>query len=332
MPRIEVIKEGGVLVKVDNKVIAFDITSMPKIRPDLILISHAHRDHVNVNVISKIKSVPILMSKATHELLFKRERACQRNIKIVNEREPIEVSGIEVIALNAGHCTGSLQYLLNTNPSIVFTGDFNIQSRIILRPAEILKGDVLIIDATYGLPKYSFPNRFKLYKTLLELIKLTLDNEGVACVAARSLGTSQEVTALVNLSTLRVPVLVDRRIHYVNRIHEKYEREELHYGLIEVAEECTCVKVLSLQRANLQKQQNPIITCTGWAAAWKDLMSLPLSSHSDFKGIIKYIKESNADVVIPVYGFINELCNYLRTTLGIRCLSPYKGKLKSESI
>ena len=326
MYRIRVSKDGGILVEVDNKVIAFDTTSVPRKRPDVILISHAHRDHVNVNVINRIRSVPILMSRATYELLFRRRSPSQGNIKIINEKEPIEIASIEITALNAGHCVGSFQYFLNTNPSIVYTGDFNLQNRVILRPAEVIKGEVLIIDATYGTPRYTFPNRLRLYKMLLELVKLTLEREGVAYIAARSLGTSQEVTALINLSTLRIPVLVDRRIHYINRIHEKYEKEELRYGLIDVAGECTCVKIVPLQKANLQRQYNPVITCTGWAVTWKNLTSLPLSSHSDFNGLIKYIRESNAEIVVPVYGFINEFLDYVRKTLGIKCLNPLESR------
>jgi len=332
MYQIRVSKNGGVIIEVNNKIIAFDVTSTPKVRPDLILISHAHRDHVNANVISRIRNIPIVMSRATHELLFGREKVHQSNIKIINEEESLEVAGIEIKALSAGHCVGSLQYFLNTNPSIVFTGDFNVQSRIVLRPAKILKGEVLIIDATYGVPSYNFPSRSKLYKTLLELIKLTLESRGVAYVAARYLGTSQEVTALVNLSTLRVPVLVDRRIYFVNKVHEKYEGEELRYGPLEATDCWNCVKIISLRKANRQKQQCPIITCTGWAALWKDLMSLPLSSHSDFDGLIKYVKESGAELVIPAYGFIKEFCDYLSEVLGITCLLPSKGNLRTESI
>ena len=331
MREVRVYWSGGIIVEVGGKVIALDPVSTPSLRPDLVLVSHAHSDHASASVLRRMRGVPVVMSEATSELLFGRRKARLSDLVLVGDGDEVEVGGVEVEARSAGHCAGSLQYRLGTEPSVVFTGDFNLQGRVILRPARPLRGDVLIMDATYGSPRYSFPSRSKLYKLLLEMVRTGIEESGAVFVAARALGTAQEVTALVNLSTLNVPVVVERRIYAINKVHERCEGEELSYGVLRGGKPAGVV-VVPLGSAERYRGRGPLVTCTGWAATWRSLTSLPLSSHSGFDELLEYVRRSGAELVIPAYGFVDEFARHVAEELGVRCAPIRRGRVVSETI
>lgn len=103
----------------------------------------------------------------------------------------------------------------------------------------------------------------------------------------------------------------------MNKIHEKYENDELRYEVLKnislSRKTESGIVLLPLERVKkLSRAGKNFIACTGWAITWKKLTGLPLSSHADFNDLIRYITESNAEIIIPVYGFRKEFCSLLR--------------------
>lgn len=322
--KIHIERDGGIFITIEEKAkILIDPISYPSKRPDLILISHAHSDHVNKRVLKKLRNVPIILSEATYDLLFSKwHKKLFSEIHFLNDKEKIEVYGVEIEGINAGHCVGSLQFLINSKKTIVYTGDFNLDARLILQPARKVKSDILIIDSTFGNPIYIFPKRKKLYRDILKTVNNLLERVGRVIICSRKLGTSQELNVLLLSATfIDSPILVERSIAPINDIHKKYEGDDLVYkevNLNEILNLKNGVVIAPLEKYKyLSKKSKEVIICTGWALTWKKNLSFPLSNHSDFNQLLDYVEYSNAELIIPVYGFYKEFQEYLANILDI---------------
>ena len=134
-----------------------------------------------------------------------------------------------------------------------------------------------------------------------------------------------------SLTKDNVPVVVERRIYAINRVHERCEGEELSYGVLGGWEPAGVV-VVPLGSAERYRGRGLLVTCTGWAATWRSLTSLPLSSHSGFDELLEYVRRSEAELVIPAYGFVDEFARHVAEELGVRCAPIRRGHVVSETI
>ena len=250
--------------------------------------------------------MPIVLSSATRDLLGLKESP---NLVTVSPGEQAEIAGIQVEAHNAGHILGSLQFRIHLDKTVVYTGDFNLEPRIILKPASILTADILIIEATYGHPRYVFPPRSELYPRIVEKVLEYISEGSAVTLAARPLGVSQELTAVLSLSKISVPI-VHEKIWKYNVLYEKHG-ENLGSYLVYRSERYLRKKPVIVP---LSAKRGKIV-CTGWSIASKN--GVPLSSHSDFAGIVKYVKNSGAEKVYTVYGFAKDLAEYILNELGL---------------
>lgn len=303
MTQLRVYRDGGIVVERGERRILLDPRALPKARPDLVFISHAHRDHYSPRALRALNKVPKVMSRATRDLIDPRGRL--GNVLVAEAGDVVEVSGLALELHEAGHVLGSLQLRVDLGETVVFTGDFSVDRRIVLRPAPILKGDILIIDATYGHPRYSFPPRGELYRKLLALVRRRVEAGGRAVLAARTLGTGQEVTALLSLSTKLTP-LVEHRVAAKNRLYERYGEILGNYAVLAGDPPPGSAAVVPLSPSS-----RGVIQCTGWAVA----NGIPISSHSGFNGLLEYVRRSGAREVYAAYGFTSAFSNYLRRSL-----------------
>lgn len=300
--------DGGILVEVRGRRVLFDPVSYPSRKPDLIAISHAHWDHVNLRVLRKLK-VPIVMSYATAKLISLKGSLKGLDLKLLSgERGEIEVSGIPLAYEGAGHIVGSLQYAILTEPIIAYTGDFNTDERVILKPAKSIESDVLIIEATYGDPYYTFPSRWVSYNRLLEKVGEVLESEGSVTIAGRSPGVAQEVIALLLRSKFRGELYVHPSALKASRVHFEEEGEDLNLKVaLKVPEGGILIVKLSRWTEGLCRKA---LICTGWALSNRN--GIPLSSHADFPSLVNYVDSSGAEEVYTVFGYSYRLAKELR--------------------
>lgn len=300
--------QDGIHVEAGEKYILADPTSRPVGAPDVVLISHAHSDHYSLSVLRSLRKSPIVMSKITRHVIDPHGRL--RNVVEVEPGQEIEVAGVSIRAHEAGHIIGSLQFSFDLgNLSITYTGDFNASKRIVLRPAEIAKSDILLVDATYGSPLYDFPPRAQLYSRLVQEVREGIESSGKVLLRSRRFGVAQEITALLNLS-MRIPPVVDEKIARYNSIYEDFG-EFIGSYVSSPALENGRVIIAGLNAR--PRGAGKSITCTGWAVR----KGVPLSSHSGFSEIVEYALKSGAAVVIPFVGFRKFLAEHLKSEHGM---------------
>ncbi|NVM28356.1 MAG: hypothetical protein HWN65_05905 [Candidatus Helarchaeota archaeon] len=321
---MEIYRKSGTHIILNNHHLFIDPLSHQD--SDIGLVSHAHGDHVKIQSLEKF-SQPIYMSRPTLEIINERSRKefnKRKNIRIVENGDVIELNGIKIQVFDAGHCIGSLQFRISyKQKKIIYTGDFCIEARMGMQKGSILEGKngTLITDSTYSDRKYVFPSRTDIYRDILKWIEAVLTNHNTAVIFARKLGTGQELTDLVNNSTLNCDICVHPSIFYHNLIHSnyyplgnfQYRRNPFDKCLDDFVQEKTpkfkrkkvfLLPMFMYNKKYLPKLKNKynteaIAICTGWALTQNfSVQSFALSSHADHKNIQEYYVKSGAREIL----------------------------------
>lgn len=303
--RVKVYRSGGIVVEAGGKRLLLDPVRVPDKKPDLVFVSHAHSDHCRMSALRALKGVPKVMSPATRDLVDPRHRL--DSVVAVSAGEEVEVAGLQLEVHEAGHVIGSLQLRFDAGATVVYTGDFNLERRIVMRPAPVLRADVLVIDSTYGHPRYSFPSRLYLYKGIVQAAREAVEEGRGLAFAARVLGTGQELTALLSLAAKVVP-FVEEKIAEANRVYEKHGELLGEYAVHAVRPPPGAIAVVSLS-----SDHPGAVPCTGWAVK----SGFPLSSHAGFGDLIRYVAESGASVVYAFSGFADRFADHVSREMGI---------------
>ncbi|MCD6483413.1 MAG: MBL fold metallo-hydrolase [Candidatus Aenigmarchaeota archaeon] len=255
---------------------------------DYAFITHAHLDHSGAvpllkkrNSHVRIYSTPV--TKSLTRLLLednlkvaKREqitipydenytKQALKSFKKINYRQEVELKDSIVTLYDAGHIPGSSMITVDTNGKrILYTGDFK------LKPTNLMFGcdtdiddvDILITESTYSDREH--PNRKKLELELVDTIKETIENGGIALIAAFAVGRTQEIlTILEKYKLLTYPTYLDGMgIKATNIIKENLhlirKREEFKRAVRKIK------KVKNVrERSNIIKKPGIIISGAG---------------------------------------------------------------------
>lgn len=260
------------------------------------LISHAHSDHVPRNL-GSIRS-DIFVTEGTSSIL---KRLYGGDYKLLNFNEGIDIDGIDVYAFPAGHIFGSAGFLINCEGvSLFYTGDVNLHGGLTVEsPARIPKSDVLVMEATYGLPKFKFPIPEDVRAKLTRwAVKEVIEGRNPV-IGAYLVGKSQEVIAILNKYT-NLEVSVSKRIA---RVSEAYERFGLRY---------TDSTGSSTVHVTHRVAESNVARVTGWALFSRRESDFPLSAHADFYDLLSIVEYSNPKKVFTIYGFAREFADTLK--------------------
>lgn len=318
----------GLTVSLDDLVIGLDNS-----RTHYNLLSHAHSDHIIGTNYNRIT----IASNETAKIYEKKKGRKIHGFQPISIDQPITLENAQITALNAGHVLGSLQFLIEyKNMRILYTGDLNTENSLILSGGKPTNCDILIIDSTYGHPRFVFPNRKILYSQLIEFVFKAFAEKKIPLIKAYSLGKAQEAIAL--LQHLKVPIISGNKIiEKINEVHRdvgiKLEsmslasaRESLFYSdefIIVVSELPNFLKSL---HARFNKQIHDLIvkkikkiTLTGWALLKRQ--GIPLSGHSDFNNTLKFIKRADPEQIFTFTSYGKHLSRFLKTELGYEAYS-----------
>lgn len=280
-------------------------------KTDFSFVSHAHFDHIAPH--KKVLATP-------ETLLFFRHRYKKTTGRALPLRRRQTIEGVKVELYPSGHILGGAQILLeHRGKRIVYTGDFTLSPGWTSPPAEIPKADIVIMESTYGLPRYQFPTREEVADLICRKVEETFAEKKTPVFLAYPLGKSQEAAKL--LGDRGFPVLVHPSIFAICKI---YERCGVEFKKIEVlANQSTAKKAVILPpylwRSRQAAQISPKKTffLSGWGLDGGSRQSfqadevLPLSDHADFAQLLAYLEESQPEKVYTLHGFV-EFAEILR--------------------
>ncbi len=216
----------------------------------LAFVSHAHADHIGAHA-------KAILSRAT-DRFFRQRTSARRTTLPLSFHEDFCFDANAIRLLPAGHVLGSAQLLVTSDQgrSLLYTGDFKLRTRACSEACEVTHADVLIMESTYGEPRWQFPSPQEVAEQLVNAVRRALAMGRSPIVLAYPLGKAQE--ALHVLTTASLPVAIHKTIRaYV----ELYEAEGILFGSYERLESCdTDGRVLLLPAGAQRTSQVRFIT------------------------------------------------------------------------
>lgn len=266
-------------------------------------VSHAHADHIAAHELA-------LATPATARL-YQHRLGAHRRTKEFDYRQPLEFGPLRLTALPAGHCLGSAMLLAEDGErSLLYTGDFKLGLSATCESAELPQADVLVMESTFGQPRYRMPPREEVIGQLVDLVRRTLAVDRTPVVHAYALGKSQEVTKI--LTNAGIPVVQHPQIFAVSEVYRQCGvdlgnvaeyRQPLRPG--------TAVVTLpsGMRGYRLAGIERPVsIVVTGWAIdsstkyRYRVDHALPLSDHADFDELLETVERVAPTEVYCVHG------------------------------
>ncbi len=278
---------------------------------DFSFVSHAHFDHTAPH--KKILATP-------ETVLFFRHRYRKVVARALPLRRPQTVDGVKVELFPSGHILGGAQILLHhRGKRIVYTGEYTLIPGWTSPPAEIPKADIVIMESTYGLPRYRFPTRQEVADLICRKVEETFAGGKTAVILAYPLGKSQEAAKL--LGDRGYSVLVHASIFDLFKIYQRcgitFQNVEVLSGQPLQKKVVILPPYLWRSKGTVQIPSKKVFFLSGWGVdsqnhhSFKADEVLPLSDHADFSQLLAYLEEAQPEKVYTLHGFV-EFAEILR--------------------
>lgn len=195
---------------------------------DAVVLTHAHLDHSGAIPMLFVSASPRLiateatyrqseyllndMIKLNGDRLFFGELEVRKALgkgERVNFNETVRVKDVEIELIDAGHIPGSAQVILNSDKTLLYTGDFTTVKTRLMDGADVPSGgfDVVITESTYAREDHQ-PRR-ELERALVDQLRETVESGGTALVPAFSVSRSQEVAMILRALNFPHDVYMD---------------------------------------------------------------------------------------------------------------------------
>lgn len=273
----------------------------PKVKKPFSFVSHGHSDHLR-------RHHQVLVSTGT--ALFYEQKFGGAEVLAVPFNEPFSVNGCTVELFPSGHMLGAAQILIEDGWRIVYTGDFKLEKGETAEQAQTKLCDILIMECTYGLPKYVFPPREEVTEEIVRFVEQILNDGGVPVLFAYSMGKAQEVMKL--LSHRNVLMMVPKSVYEIAKLYEQAGVTFSDYGLFTGGDlrDTVLIGPWSMRRLGLLDGITKVrkAALTGWALEpaaprrYNVDAAFPLSDHADFDGLLKYVRTVQPKKVYTVHG------------------------------
>src|SRR5882724_1564662 len=304
---IEVRYDHGVYLPV------YDLWLDPWEAKRFAFVSHAHSDHIAPHA-------EIIVSERTARLMQARMPG-QRNEHVLPFGEKRTVHDIPVTLLAAGHIFGSAQIFVQTeSDSLLYTGDYKLRRGKSAEAAEWTQADTLIMETTYGLPRYRLPPTDQVVAQIVAFCRETLDEGEVPVLLGYSLGKAQEI--LCALDGAGLTPMLHGSVYAMTRIYEQFGQsfcqfEQYNANAI-AGKVLICPPSANRSRMLEKIPRKRVAMISGWAMdpnaiyRYQVDAAFPLSDHADYTDLIRYVDLVQPKRVFTLHGFAAEFARDLR--------------------
>jgi putative mRNA 3-end processing factor len=252
-------------------------------------------------------------------------------------RAPFGLGELTLELFAAGHVLGSAQLRVTRDGlSVGYTGDLCTETTCAAEQAEVMPCDVLVLESTFGQPRYVFPPKSQTLGKVRAFVDDAFSDGVTPVLLGYALGKAQEI--LKFFSDLGYQCRAHPTVHAVNRVYEAHGvllPNVRPLGPEGAGRDEIVVAPPHLARGaamrGIQKKRTAILT--GWAVDGGRFFrgvdqAFPLSDHADFPSLLRYAKASGASRVFTVHGHAEPLAAALRKE-GIRA-EPLKEEAQLE--
>ncbi len=279
----------------------------------LAFVSHAHSDHIAPHE-------EIIVSERTARLMLSRLPG-SRVERVLPFDEKRTVHGLDLMLLPAGHIFGSAQcFLFAGNETLLYTGDFKLRPGKTAEQADWRKADILIMETTFGLPRYRFPPTEEVIDQIVAFCRETIDGGGVPVLLGYSLGKAQEI--LCSLDGAGLTPMLHGSVYQMTRIYEQFGQsfcQYLRYNANNIAGKVLiCPPSANHSRMLETIARKRVAMISGWAVdpnavyRYQVDAAFALSDHADYDDLLRYVELVQPRRVFTLHGFAAAFARDLR--------------------
>ncbi len=276
-------------------------------------ITHAHSDHI-------ARHQEVICTPATARFLQARIPGRRTITELPFGRPAALELGVTATLHPAGHILGSSQVWLHSAElgSLLYTGDFKLRPGLAAEVCATPRADVLIMETTFGLPRYVFPPDAEVIAQLVAFCQQAVAEGATPTLLCYSLGKSQEVLRAVAAAGL--PVMLHAETLRLTRI---YEQLGVVFPAHREFDARTVAGHIVICPPHAQGLLNRIPSArtaaiTGWAIdsaaryRFRSHSAFPLSDHADFNDLLRFVELVQPRRVLTLHGFAREFAATLR--------------------
>ena len=302
--KAEVSERGAVLLGDSVACDAFDAN-----RP-LRVVTHAHADHLTGLSRSLRYGKRVLMTAATRDLIRIVNGSLPLDtdaVGVLNYDEILEHDGERVSLVKADHILGAAQVMVEDAEGVrvAYTGDFRVDGT---EPLEDC--DKLVVEATYGNPSFRRAFKVDVRELLVSMVEKRLRHGTVYVFGYH--GKLQEVMQILHRADVCVPFVMPERVLRVSKVCEAHGMQ---LGCLALSTENEGKELLegnlpcvAFYHMNARRRVGLVgssrICVSGWEfhSPCRQIGErehlVALSDHSDFDGLIEYVRRCNPRQVI----------------------------------
>jgi putative mRNA 3-end processing factor len=275
----------------------------------LRVVTHAHADHL-VGLRRSLKSCDkVLMTRATRDLIRVVNGSLPLDagsVQLLDYGETFEYGDERVTLVKADHILGAAQVLVEDSVGrrVGYTGDFRVDGT-----APLVDCDTLVVEATYGSPWFKRAFKVDVRELLVSMVEKNL-RQGTVYVFGYY-GKLQEVMQILRRADVSVPFVMPERVFHVSKICEAHGMQvggltlsTAKEGRDLLDEDLPCVAFYHMNTRGKVGLQNSRICVSGWEfrSPCRQIGErehlVALSDHSDFSGLIEYVRRSKPKRVV----------------------------------
>lgn len=277
-------------------------------------VSHAHSDHIGPHR-------EIVATRATTSLMrLRMSGRRQETILDYGETWGAEF-GCEFTLHPAGHIFGSSMIRAVTERgSLLYTGDFKLRPSLAAEACEPVQADVLIMETTFGLPRYVLPPQDRIKADIVHFCREALADKVTPVLYGYSLGKTQELVQIVGQAGL--PIMLHPHGYRMTQRYAELGMKLPPFKLLDTHHYAGHVVIAPSPNGQDQLVDwiNPKRTAvaTGWALDTSTHYrsgcdaAFPLSDHADYPDLLKFVELVQPKVVYTLHGFAKEFAATLR--------------------
>ncbi|MFZ0124870.1 MAG: ligase-associated DNA damage response exonuclease [Xanthobacteraceae bacterium] len=286
---------------------------------DKAVITHGHSDHARPG------HGAVLATRETLDLMRLRYGDdFAGTAQAVRYSETLHLDGTTVTLHPAGHVLGSAQVAVAADGlTIVASGDYKDVADPTCAPFELVRCDVFITEATFGLPVFRHGDAGTEIDKLLRSVALFAERAHL--VGAYSLGKAQRVIALIRAAGYDKPIYLHGALdaitrYYANAIDLGELRNVRGTPKTDLAGAIALCPPSALKDVWTRRFPDPLTSfASGWmrvrARARQHGVELPLviSDHADWNGLTATVAATGASEIWVTHGAEEALVHWCGT-------------------
>ena len=298
---------------------AIDTFIDPSVPRERAIITHGHADHARSGhgaVLATPDTIAIMQTRYGVD--------CAGRFQALDFGVPLLIDDVSITLYPAGHILGSAQVLVeHKGQRVVVTGDYKRLADRTAQPYELVRCDLLVTEATFGLPVFQHP----LPQTeIARLLKSVRDNpERSHLVGCYALGKAQRVIALLRDAGWDAPIYLHGAMLKLCGLYEELGvtlgdlRPALDVPRADFAGQIVIAPSSAIRDRWSRRFPDPVVCqASGWMSvkqrARQALVELPLviSDHCDWGELQQTVHETEAATVWVTHGREDALVYWCR--------------------